>query len=115
MVNESTAIVQKLWNYCTVLRDDGISYLDYIEQFLRMAHEQTEPPFDKPSSIPKELDWPSLANKDGDELEVHYRHILEDLAKEKGAMYPSRIAHNCHMCNFVALIDGLRECVTPPS
>ena len=91
MTPESAAIVQKLWNFCTVLRDDGISYGDYVEQltylvFLKMADEQTKHPFNKPASIPKGLDWPSLANKDGDELEVHYRHILEDLAKEKGTL-----------------------------
>ena len=28
----SAAIVQKLWNYCNVLRDDGMSYGDYVEQ-----------------------------------------------------------------------------------
>ena len=39
-----SAIVQKLWNYCNVLRDDGMSYGDYVEQltyllFLKMAGE----------------------------------------------------------------------------
>ena len=28
----SATIVQKLWNYCNVLRDDGMSYGDYVEQ-----------------------------------------------------------------------------------
>ena len=47
--NHSQQIVQKLWNYCNVLRDDGLSYGDYVEQltyllFLKMAHEQTQPP-----------------------------------------------------------------------
>jgi type I restriction enzyme M protein len=46
MSNHSQQIVQKLWNYCNVLRDDGLSYGDYVEQltyllFLKMAHEQT--------------------------------------------------------------------------
>jgi type I restriction enzyme M protein len=45
--------VKKLWNYCNVLRDDGMSYGDYVEQltyllFLKMADERTKPPrFDK--------------------------------------------------------------------
>ena len=43
----SPAIVQKLWNYCNVLRDDGMSYGDYVEQltyllFLKMADERRE-------------------------------------------------------------------------
>ncbi len=50
MSNESASIVQRVWNYCNVLRDDGVSYGDYVEQltyllFLKMADEQTKPPF----------------------------------------------------------------------
>jgi type I restriction enzyme M protein len=91
MPNESSTIVQRLWNYCNVLRDDGVSYGDYVEQltyllFLKMADEQTKPPFSKPSTIPKGLDWPSLIEKDGDALEIHYRHILESLGKAKGML-----------------------------
>ena len=91
MANQSSAIVQKVWNYCNVLRDDGVSYGDYVEQltyllFLKMADEQTKPPFNKPPPIPKGYDWPSLLNKDGAELEVHYRLILETLSKESNTL-----------------------------
>ena len=46
-MNAST-LVQKLWNYCNVLRDDGMSYGDYVEQltyllFLKMADERGGP------------------------------------------------------------------------
>jgi type I restriction enzyme M protein len=52
----SSAIVQKLWNYCNVLRDDGMSYGDYVEQltyllFLKMADERTKPPYNEPSAV----------------------------------------------------------------
>lgn len=91
MANESSTIVQRLWNYCNVLRDDGVSYGDYVEQltyllFLKMADEQTKAPFNKPSTIPAGLDWKSLLSKDGDALETHYRHILEMLGKGKGML-----------------------------
>lgn len=91
MAGESAAIVQKLWNYCNVLRDDGVSYGDYVEQltyllFLKMADEQARPPFKKQSSIPGGCDWQGLVGKDGDALEVHYRRILETLGKEKGLL-----------------------------
>lgn len=91
MPNESASLVQKVWNYCDVLRDDGVSYGDYVEQltyllFLKMADEQTKPPFNKPSTIPQGLDWQSLLEKDGAALETHYRHILEMLGKEKGML-----------------------------
>ena len=84
-------IVQKLWNYCNVLRDDGISYGDYVEQltyllFLKMADERTKPPYKQKSIVPKNYDWPSMIKKDGDELFEHYRHILEKLGKEKGLL-----------------------------
>ena len=37
MATESATIVQRLWNYCNVLRDDGVSYGDYVEQFTVMG------------------------------------------------------------------------------
>ena len=33
----SATIVQKLWNYCNVLRDDGMSYGDYVEQLTAIS------------------------------------------------------------------------------
>ncbi len=83
-------IIQKLWNYCNILRDDGLSYGDYVEQltfllFLKMADEQSTLKA-KPSPIPAGYDWQSLLSRDGDELEVHYRHLLETLGKEKGML-----------------------------
>ena len=58
-------LVQKLWNYCNILRDDGLSCGDYVEQltfllFLRMADERAKPPFNKPSPIPKGFGWDAL-------------------------------------------------------
>jgi type I restriction enzyme M protein len=91
MSNSSVTIVQKLWNYCNVLRDDGVSYGDYVEQltyllFLKMADEHTKPPFNRASTIPTGLDWQSLLEKDGSALEVHYRSILDSLGKETGML-----------------------------
>src|SRR5258705_11954441 len=85
------ALVQKLWNYCNILRDDGLSYGDYVEQltfllFLKMADEQSRPPFNKRSPIPQGFDWASLLAKDGDELEIHYRHLLETFGKRGGML-----------------------------
>jgi len=69
MAEQSHQLVQKLWNYCNILRDDGLSYGDYpsarlrtgSEQltfllFLKMADEQSKPLFNKPSPIPKGFD-----------------------------------------------------------
>jgi type I restriction enzyme M protein len=87
----SSALVQKLWNYCNVLRDDGMSYGDYVEQltyllFLKMADERSRPPYNQPSLIPAQYAWLSLLARDGDELFDHYRHALEVLGNEKGTL-----------------------------
>jgi type I restriction enzyme M protein len=89
--NDSQQIVQKLWNYCNVLRDDGLSYGDYVEQltyllFLKMAHEQTLPPWSRPNPIQGGFDWPALLRRSGDELEGQYRRTLESLGKQGGML-----------------------------
>jgi len=63
-------LVSKLWNYCNILRDDGLSYGDYVEQltfllFLKMAEEQAQLK-NKPSAVPVGYGWPSLMERDGD-------------------------------------------------
>ena len=66
MSSDASTIVQKLWNYCDVLQDDGVSYGDYTQQltnilFLKMADELTKPPFNKKAIIPDKLiNWPEL-------------------------------------------------------
>ncbi len=90
-MSTATQLVQKLWNYCNILRDDGLSYGDYVEQltfllFLKMADEQEKPPFNKPSRIPKGFGWATLLKLDGDDLETHYRHTLEELGKRPGML-----------------------------
>ncbi|MCW5943853.1 MAG: SAM-dependent DNA methyltransferase [Fimbriimonadaceae bacterium] len=90
-MSTSQALVQKLWNYCSILRDDGLSYGDYVEQltfllFLKMADEQNRPPYSRPSVIPEGFGWTSLLTRSGDDLEVHYRHLLEQLGKEGGML-----------------------------
>jgi type I restriction enzyme M protein len=91
MSAEANRIVQKLWSYCTVLRDDGLSYGDYLEQlsvllFLKLAHEQTQPPWNQESPVPEGYDWSTLVGKDGVELETQYRRILEHLGKQHGLL-----------------------------
>jgi len=87
----STPTRSKLWNYCSILRDDGLSYGDYVEQltfllFLKMADEQAKPPFNRASPIPKGFGWEVLVKLDGDGLETHYRHTLEELDKRTGML-----------------------------
>ena len=87
MSTDTQQIVSKAWNFAHVLRDDGLSYMAYTEQitfllFLKMADEQTKPPYNRPPMVPAKYGWESLVKREGDELESHYRHILEELGKQ---------------------------------
>lgn len=88
-MTSSNQLVQKLWNFCNVLRDDGVSTIEYVEQltyllFLKMADERQRAGLGE--VVPLGLDWQSLLDRDGDELETHYRHILETLGRRDGTL-----------------------------
>jgi type I restriction enzyme M protein len=90
-MTDSQQIVNKAWNFAHFLRDDGLSYMAYTEQitfllFLKMAHEQTKPPYNRKPIVPPKYDWDSLLKLEGDELEVHYRHVLAELGKKPGML-----------------------------
>jgi len=87
----TSTLVNKVWSFCHVLRDAGLSYGDYLEQltyliFLKMAHEYRQPPYNRNLGIPEGYDWPSLTSKTGAELESHYVHLLRKLGQEKGLL-----------------------------
>ncbi len=89
-MNAST-LVQKVWNFCHTLRDDGVGYGDYLEQltyllFLKMAHEYGQPPYQREAPIPRGFDWPSLRALSGEPLEAHYLALLHTLGGEPGML-----------------------------
>ncbi len=117
MSNESATIVQKLWNFCNVLRDDGVSYGDYVEQltyllFLKLADEQSKLPTNGSSKIPAGLDWESLRKESGAALEDQYVKILRELSNEKGLLgvifrkSQNRIQTPAHLQRLIKLIDA---------
>lgn len=74
-------LVQKLWNLCNVLRDDGITYQDYVTEltyilFLKMAKETGIE-----STIPEHYRWDELVSKDGINLKEFYNKMLDELGK----------------------------------
>jgi type I restriction enzyme M protein len=90
--NGSNQVVQKLWNFCNVLRDDGLSYQDYLEQlvtllFLKMADERAELTGAE-NPIPAGYRWSDLAapTMEGVRLEEHYRQTLIELGKRGGML-----------------------------
>lgn len=92
MTDKTDRIVKKLWSYCQVLRDDGLSYQDYLEQltfllFLKMADERAALT-GEPQAIPAGFRWADLANSkmEGVKLEQHYRNTLRRLAEHGGML-----------------------------
>ena len=84
-------IVSKVWSFCNTLRDDGVSYGDYLEQltyliFLKMADEYAKPPYKRDVGIPAKYTWPSLKAKRGAELEGYYIELLRELGKRKDVL-----------------------------
>ncbi len=81
-------IVQKLWNLCDVLRDDGINYSDYVTElvlllFLKMVHENTESGVLKSHPLPEGCRWTDLNSKSGIPLLDEYKNILLALSTGK--------------------------------
>jgi len=91
MESTTNSIVSKVWSFCNTLRDDGVSYGDYLEQltyllFLKMADEYSKPPYNRSLQIPVEYNWESLTTKRGAELETHYSILLRELGQQKGIL-----------------------------
>lgn len=87
----SSSLIQKVWNFCHTLRDDGVGYGDYLEQltyllFLKLAHEYAQEPYNRETHIPTGYDWASLTTKIGEPLEAHYLATLHKLSNEPGML-----------------------------
>ncbi len=115
-MNTST-LVQKVWNFCHTLKDDGVGYGDYLEQltyllFLKLAHEYTQPPYSRPTQIPKGYDWASLRSKTGEPLEAHYLATLHKLGNEPGMLgaiffkAQNKIQDPAKLARLVQMIDA---------
>jgi type I restriction enzyme M protein len=81
-MNATTDIVAKLWSLCDVLRDDGITYLQYVTEltyllFLKMMQET-----EKEAILPEAYRWDNLVKKEGIEQLIFYRELLLKLGSE---------------------------------
>lgn len=114
---QSSSIVSKVWGLCNPLRDDGVSYGDYLEQltyliFLKMADEYSKPPYNRDSGIPKGCTWQDMRSLKGTELEDKYKSILETLGKQSGLLgsiffqSANKISKAAILKRVVDMIDG---------
>lgn len=115
----NTEIVQKLWNLCDVLRDDGINYSDYVTElvlllFIKMEYENTEAGILQKHKLPEGCRWPDLRDKSGLNLLNDYRQILLDLSKSEdhliAAIYAdaqTRLREPRHLEQLIKSLDGI--------
>jgi len=90
-MSDARRLVDKLWSYCNVLRDDGVGVIEYTEQltyllFLKMAHERSIRPLNAQQIVPEKYSWQRLLDAEGTELEVVYTEILVGLAQQPGTL-----------------------------
>ncbi|MBP6095751.1 MAG: SAM-dependent DNA methyltransferase [Methyloversatilis sp.] len=115
----ASSLVQKVWNFCHTLRDDGVGYGDYLEQltyllFLKLAHEYSEPPYNRNTHIPKNCDWTALRSRTGEPLEAHYLSMLHKLGQEPGMLgaiffkAQNKIQDPAKLARLVQMIDAER-------
>ncbi|WP_417240856.1 type I restriction-modification system subunit M [Celeribacter halophilus] len=112
-------IVNKVWSFCTTLRDDGVGYGDYLEQltyliFLKMADEYAKPPYNRDVGIPEGFDWTSLTSRRGAELEAHYVILLRKLGEQKGMLgqiftkAQNKITDPAKLFRLIDMVNGTR-------
>ena len=113
----TSPIVSKVWSFCTTLREDGVSYGDYLEQltnliFLKMADEYAKPPYCRDVGIPAQFNWQSLRSRRGAELEGHYVTLLRELGTRTGMLGPiftkaqNKIQDPAKLYRLIDMVDG---------
>lgn len=112
-------IVQKLWNLCDVLRDDGINYSDYVTElvlllFIKMEYEQVQNNDNFGHKLPEGARWPDLSGRSGLNLLDHYRQMLLDLGKNTdpliAAIYSdaqTRMKEPRHLEQLIKSLDSI--------
>jgi len=112
-------IVQKLWNLCDVLRDDGINYSDYVTElvlllFIKMEHENAQSGILSEHKLPETARWPVLAGMSGLNLLNYYRETLLKLSVNSdpliAAIYAdaqTRLKEPRHLEQLIKSLDGI--------
>ena len=91
MPDQSSSIISKVWGMCGPLRDDGVSYGDYLEQltyliFLKMSDEYAKPPYNRQTGILAGYGWSDMNTLTGSALEEQYKKTLEKLGEQGGIL-----------------------------
>lgn len=112
-------IVQKLWNLCDVLRDDGINYSDYVTElvlllFIKMEHENKQSGILAEHKLPDYARWTMLSGMSGLNLLNHYRATLLKLSQSAdpliAAIYAdaqTSLKEARHLEQLIKSLDGI--------
>lgn len=110
----TTDIVAKLWRLCDILRDDGITYHEYVTEltyllFLKMMAETG-----RQDQLPEGKRWADLLHREGMEQLTFYKHLLLDLGTNGRGLVQaifadaqSRLKKPTNLKALVEAIDGL--------
>ena len=108
VVDQSSALVKRVWSFCNVLRDEGVGASEYLEQitfllFLKMADELDR-------EMPAEWNWQTLKGLSGAELKDYYEKLLAALGKEPGMLGQMFLQAKNHI-NTPARLSGLIDMI----
>lgn len=117
MPEQPSTILNKVWSMCDVLRDEGVSYGDYLEQltymiFLKMADEYARPPYNRSLGIPAGNGWADLRSLAGAALEAQYKRTLDALGGKAGILgeiftgAQNKISDPARLSRIVTMIDA---------
>lgn len=117
MNDNKSSLIKQVWSLADVLRDDGVSYLDYLEQityilFLKMADEYSRPPYNKNINLPDGYKWDDIKDLSGAELYDTYNKVLKNLGEKKGILgeiflnATNKIKNPRNLKRVIELIDG---------
>lgn len=107
-------IVARLWNLCHVLRDDGVSYQEYVTEltfllFLKMMEETA-----REDRIPAAYRWATIARREGVDQLDHYKLALLELGKASDATVQAiftdaqtKLRKPANLKTLTTAIDGL--------
>lgn len=125
MSENTYSIISKVWGMCGPLRDDGVSYGDYLEQltyliFLKMSDEYSRPPFKKETGIPEGYTWSDMNTLTGAALEEQYKATLEKLGQQGGILSKifkgavNKVSNAAILYRIVQMIDRESGFPCPP-
>src|SRR5687768_5603095 len=72
----ASEIVQKLWNLCSLLREDGVTYHQYVAELAFVLFPKMAKETKREDQLPKGYRWDDLASKEGVEQLNFYRGML---------------------------------------